>query len=78
MIVTPGILAFPSIEVMIIVLPEEDGPNSLERSPPMIRTSPQTVISTIFIVVSPNVAPSLSGSGFKILPLPPRENRVHH
>jgi hypothetical protein len=38
---------------MMIVLPEEDGPNSLERSTLIVRIFPSTVISTFFMVPSP-------------------------
>jgi hypothetical protein len=50
---TPGMLTFPSVEAMMIVFPEEDGPNSLERSILIVRIFPSTVISTFFIVPSP-------------------------
>jgi hypothetical protein len=37
----------------MIVFPEEDGPNSLERSTLIVRIFPSTVISTFFMVPSP-------------------------
>jgi hypothetical protein len=46
-------VTFPSVEAMMIVLPEEDGPNSLERSTLIVRMVPSTVISTFFMVTSP-------------------------
>jgi hypothetical protein len=46
-------LTFPSVEAMMIVFPEEDGPNSLERSTLIVRIFPSTVISTFFMVPSP-------------------------
>ena len=38
---------------MMIVFPEEDGPNSLERSTLTVRTFPSTLISTFFTVKPP-------------------------
>ena len=46
-------LTFPSVEAMMVVFPEEDGPNSLERSTLIVRIFPSTVISTFFMVTSP-------------------------
>jgi hypothetical protein len=36
----PGMLTFPSVEAMMIVLPDDDGPNSLVRSTLMVRRFP--------------------------------------
>lgn len=46
-------LTFPSVVAMMIVLPEEDGPNSLERSTLTVRRDPSTLNSTFFIMHSP-------------------------
>jgi hypothetical protein len=46
-------LTFPSVEAMMIVLPEEDGPNSFERSTLTVRIVPSTLISTFFMVPPP-------------------------
>ena len=45
---------------MIVVLPDEDGPNSFERSTRMIRMFPSIFISTFFIHDSPGPIPGLS------------------
>jgi hypothetical protein len=50
----------------MIVFPEEDGPNSLERSTLIVSIFPSTVISTFFMVASPLlpfVAPEYNGIG---------------
>jgi len=39
----------PSVEAMMVVLPEADGPNSFVRSTLIVRMFPATVISTFFI-----------------------------
>jgi len=39
----------PSVEAMMVVLPEADGPNSFVRSTLIVRMFPDTVISTFFI-----------------------------
>ena len=39
---------FPSVLAMMIVLPEDDGPNSLLRSTLIVRMFPSTVMSTFF------------------------------
>src|SRR5271157_5828905 len=39
---------FPSVLAMMIVLPEDDGPNSLPRSTLIVRMFPSTVMSTFF------------------------------
>lgn len=41
----------PSVEAMMMVLPEDDGPNSLVRSTLMVRMLPSTLISTFFMLV---------------------------
>jgi hypothetical protein len=42
-------LTFPSVDAIMIVFPEEEGPNSLERSTLMVRKVPSTLISTFFM-----------------------------
>jgi hypothetical protein len=44
-----GIVTFPSVEAMMIVLPEDEGPNSLDKSTLMVSVFPSTVISTFFM-----------------------------
>ena len=39
---------FPSVLAMMIVLPEDEGPNSLLRSTLIVRMFPSTVMSTFF------------------------------
>jgi len=39
----------PSVEAMMMVLPDADGPNSFDRSTLIVRIFPATVISTFFI-----------------------------
>src|SRR5437870_9490749 len=45
-----------SVEAMMMVLPEEDGPNSFVRSTLIVRMFPSTAIWTFFIRVSPGVS----------------------
>lgn len=45
-----GMVTFPSVEAMIIVLPVEEGPNSFERSTLIVNIDPSTLISTFFII----------------------------
>ena len=45
-----GMVTLPSVEAMIIVFPEADGPNSFERSTLMVNRVPSTVISTFFML----------------------------
>ena len=71
----PGMLTLPSLEAMMIVFPEEDGPNSLERSTLMVRMVPSTFMSIFFTVTPPlpqadypfpgtiGNSPPVSGSG---------------
>src|SRR4030043_1453891 len=40
---------FPSVEAMMMVFPDDDGPNSSDRSTFMVRMLPSTFISTFFI-----------------------------
>src|SRR6476620_6355485 len=47
-----GIVTFPSVDAMMIVFPEEEGPNSFERSTLIVSMVPSTVISTFFMMVS--------------------------
>src|SRR3990172_449212 len=42
-------LTFPSVEAMMMVLPDDDGPNSWDRSTLMVRMFPSTFISTFFM-----------------------------
>jgi len=39
----------PSVDAMMMVLPDADGPNSFDRSTLIVRMFPATVISTFFI-----------------------------
>jgi hypothetical protein len=39
----------PSVEAIIMVFPEEEGPNSFDRSTLIVRIFPSTDISTFFI-----------------------------
>lgn len=39
----------PSVEAMVIVFPDSDGPNSFERSTVMVSLCPSTVICTFFM-----------------------------
>ena len=50
--VRSGMVTFPSVEAMMIVFPEADGPNSLDRSTLMVNKVPSTVISTFFMIVA--------------------------
>src|SRR4029453_1231947 len=43
----------PSVDAMMIVFPEADGPNSLARSTVMVRMVPSIFISTFFMRWSP-------------------------
>ncbi len=45
-----GTVMLPSVEAMIMVFPEAEGPNSLERSILMVNNAPSTVMSTFFIL----------------------------
>ena len=47
-----GTLMFPSVEAMMMVFPDDDGPNSFARSTLMVRMLPSTDISTFFILFS--------------------------
>ena len=47
-----GIATFPSVEAMMMVFPEADGPNSFERSTLIVNIVPSTFISTFFIIHS--------------------------
>jgi hypothetical protein len=47
-----GMVTFPSVEAMMIVFPDADGPNSFERSTLIVSIVPSTVISTFFIMVA--------------------------
>src|SRR6476646_8090743 len=47
-----GIVTFPSVEAMMIVFPDAEGPNSLLRSTLIVSMVPSTVISTFFTMVS--------------------------
>lgn len=46
-----GMVTFPSVEAMMIVLPVEEGPNSFERSTLIVNTDPSTLISTFFMIL---------------------------
>lgn len=45
-----GMVTFPSVEAIMIVFPEADGPNSLARSTLIVSKVPSTVISTFFMM----------------------------
>jgi hypothetical protein len=45
-------VTFPSVEAMMIVFPEAEGPNSLDRSTLIVNVVPSTVISTFFMMVA--------------------------
>lgn len=47
-----GIVTFPSVEAIMMVFPEADGPNSLDKSTLIVSIVPSTVISTFFIMLS--------------------------
>ena len=47
-----GIVTLPSVEAMMIVFPEAEGPNSLDRSTLIVNRVPSTVISTFFMIVA--------------------------
>src|SRR4030095_6530283 len=47
-----GIVTFPSVEAMMMVFPDAEGPNSFERSTLIVSVVPSTVISTFFMMVS--------------------------
>jgi len=53
----------PSVEAMIVVLPEDDGPNSLVRSTVMVRMLPSTVISTFFVPPLPSRSAEYATNG---------------
>src|SRR5438093_1091219 len=48
-----GTETLPSVEAMMMVLPEEDGTNSFDKSTLIVRMFPSTVICTFFIRRSP-------------------------
>src|SRR5437867_9701952 len=48
-----GTETLPSVEAMVMVLPEEDGTNSFDKSTLIVRMFPSTVICTFFIRRSP-------------------------
>jgi hypothetical protein len=41
----------PSVVAMMMVFPDDDGPNYLDRSTFMVRMLPSTFISTFFMVI---------------------------
>lgn len=45
-----GMVTFPSVEAMMIVLPVEEGPNSFERSTLIVNTDPSMLISMFFMI----------------------------
>ena len=47
-----GIVTFPSVEAMMVVFPEAEGPNSLDRSTLIVNVVPSTVISTFFMMIA--------------------------
>jgi len=47
-----GMVTFPSVEAMIVVFPEAEGPNSLDRSTLIVNVVPSTVISTFFMMIA--------------------------
>src|SRR6476646_11774914 len=47
-----GIVTFPSVEAMMMVFPDAEGPNSFERSTLIVSVVPSTVMSTFFMMVS--------------------------
>ena len=47
-----GMVIFPSVEAMMMVFPEAEGPNSLDRSTLIVNMVPSTVISTFFMMVA--------------------------
>lgn len=49
----PGTSTLPSVLAMIVVLPEDDGPNSFVRSTRIVRTVPSTRMSTFFTRAPP-------------------------
>src|SRR5919201_982027 len=49
-----GIDTLPSVDAMIVVLPDADGPTSFDKSTRMVRMLPSTFISTFFMQVSPD------------------------
>ena len=51
----PGIDTFPSVVAMIVVFPEEEGPNSFDKSTVMVSTVPVSDSSTFFMIDSPCV-----------------------
>src|SRR6266508_908841 len=54
---------FPSVDAMMVVLPEEDGPNSFDKSTRMMRMFPSTFISTFFMRASPGPIPGVESVG---------------
>mgnify|MGYP001611776237 CR=1 FL=1 len=47
-----GMVTFPSVEAIMIVFPDAEGPNSLDRSTLIVNIVPSTVISTFFMIVA--------------------------
>lgn len=47
-----GMVTFPSVEAMMIVFPDAEGPNSLDISILIVNIVPSTVISTFFMMVA--------------------------
>jgi hypothetical protein len=65
-----GIVTLPSVDAMMIVFPEDEGPNSFERSTLIVNKVPSTVISTFFMTVSSSQMQS-------IRPAISRDTRFH-
>src|SRR5215510_5820549 len=63
-----GTATLPSVEAMMMVFPDEDGPNSFDRSTVMVRILPNMDISTFFISCPPHdsLAQRREGWGEKI------------
>src|SRR4030042_6157407 len=53
----PGMTTLPSVEAIMIVLPEADGPNSFDRSILIVRMFVSIDISTFFIFYLPTSSP---------------------
>jgi len=62
----PGMTTLPSVEAIMIVFPEEEGPNSFDRSTLIVRVFPSTVISTFFISYVIGLLKFLKG--FSVIP----------
>jgi hypothetical protein len=45
-------VTFPSVEEMMIVFPEAEGPNSLDKSTLIVNIVPSTVSSTFFMMAA--------------------------